>query len=143
MSQFHPPKDIGSAVAEGTGEPHATEYARMKNRAMLSPAQTRQIVLERYLDGHQPYDIANRLGILVSEVRMLLAAEGIEAPPPVPARPVHPMWDHDEDKRREAIIRRAAKGARETLAMHRRQITFSTDASATHQRAQFTEESLE
>ena len=137
-----PPKDIGSAVAEGRAE-HPTEYARMKNRAMLSPAQTRQIVLERYLDGHQPYDIANRLGLLVADVRTLLALEGIEAAAPVPTRPVHPMWDYDEDKRREAIIRRSAKGARETLAMHGRQISFSSVSASTRQPEQSTEESLE
>ena len=108
------------------------EYVRMKNRAMHSPAETRQIVLDRYLDGFQPYDIANRLGMLVADVRMLLSLEGIATEPPVPNRPVHPMWDYDEDKRREAIVRRSAKGARETLAMHDRQITFSPAANATH-----------
>lgn len=119
------------------------EYVRMKNRAMLSPAQTRQIVLDRYLDGYQPYDIANRLGMLVGDVRTLLELEGIKTEPPVPTRPVHPMWDYDEDKRREAIAKRSAKGARETLAMHNRQITFSPVSPATLQSAQFTEESLE
>lgn len=121
--------------------PH--EYVRMKNRAMHSPAETRQIVLDRYLEGFQPYDIANRLGILVSEVRLMLELEGIKAEAPAPARPVHPMWDYDEDKRREAIMRRSAKGARETLAMHRHQITFSPASTASSQSGQSTEESLE
>lgn len=119
------------------------EYYRMKNRAMHSPAETRQIVLDRYHDGFQPYDIANRLGMLVADVRMLLSLEGIEAEAPVPARPVHPMWDYDEDKRREAIMKRSAKGARETLAMHNRKITFSPVSTAIPQEQQFTEESLE
>ena len=122
---------------------HPNDYIRMKNRAMHSPAMTRQIVLERYLDGHQPYDIANRLGMLVADVRTLLSLEGIVAEAPVPARPVHPMWDYDEDKRREAIIRRSAKGARETLAMHRREISFSPLSTSTPASEQFTEESLE
>ena len=90
------------------------EYIRMKKRALLSPAETKRIVLSRYHEGQQPYDIANRLGILVSEVRLLLSTEGITPDDPVDYGPVHPMWNMEEDRRREAIYRRAADGARMT-----------------------------
>lgn len=119
------------------------EYYRMKNRAMLSPAETRQIVIDRHRAGHQPYDIANRLGMLVGDVRLLLSLEGIDAPPPEPARPVHPMWDYEEDKRRLAIAKRSSKGARETLEMHKRKSAFSPLSTTTLIPAQSTEESLE
>lgn len=89
-----------------------TEYTRMKNRAHLSPEQTRQRVVERHRAGAMAYDIANRLGLRVDEVRTILALEGIQSEESVDYGPVHPMWSMDEDRRRQAIARRAAEGAR-------------------------------
>ena len=85
------------------------------------PSQSAAIV-GLYLDGMQPRAIAEKVGASINSVQRSLsqyrAKNGIPTPervyPPatVEREPTHPMWDMDEGKRRQEIIKRAAKAAR-------------------------------
>lgn len=66
--------------------------------------------------GVAPRDIAVRVGLPKNTVQRMLREAGLGSKQPVPlGLQVDPMWDLDEDNRRAAIIRRAARGARRTL----------------------------
>jgi hypothetical protein len=70
-------------------------------------------IVALFESGYAPGEIAKKFGHTSRFVRQVLSKRGIKIMPPELNRPS--MWDLDENKRREAIIKRAAKGARETL----------------------------
>lgn len=61
-------------------------------------------------------EIGRRLGVGRNYVRRQLRAAGVEANPAfIHPNRQGPLWDLDEDRRRAAIARRAAQGARATI----------------------------
>jgi hypothetical protein len=89
-------------------------------RHHLTPSERPRViarVLSLHHEGRAPSSIANSVGLTTSFVRILLAESGETAnDEAITVDPVHPMWlIDDEDKRRAAILKRAAQGARATL----------------------------
>jgi hypothetical protein len=79
-----------------------------------------QDMIEMYNKGSRPSDIAFKANVRTRVVRKVLADAGIEVDPASLHKPS--IWDLDEDKRRDAIIRRAASGARAALAASQRKL---------------------
>lgn len=85
------------------------------------PSQKAAIVA-LFLDGVPAREIAELVGTSINSVQRSITSyrkkNGIPTPerslssPYIAREPINPMWDMEEDKRRQAIIRRAAEGAR-------------------------------
>jgi hypothetical protein len=79
-----------------------------------------QEIIEMYNKGSRPSDIARVASVRTRVVRKVLEDAGIDVGPPNIYKPS--IWDLDEDKRREAIKRRAAIGARVTREAGQRKL---------------------
>ena len=73
-----------------------------------------QEIIEMYNKGSRPSDIAFKANVRTRVIRKVLADAGIEVDPASLHKPS--IWDLDEDRRRDAIIRRAASAARAARA---------------------------
>ena len=95
-------------------ESRAVRVSSWKRKSMIESV-LRDRIFGLHHKGVTPYDIANRYGLLVGDVKTLLRASGFEIEDPVPPSPVHRMWDMSDDDRRREIAQRAARGARAAL----------------------------
>jgi hypothetical protein len=99
-----------------------------RRRHHLTPSERPRVVsrvLALHHEGRAPSSIGNSVGLTASFVRILLAESGETANDEfVTVDPVHPMWlTDDEDARRAAILRRAARGARAKLQANAAKVT--------------------
>ena len=75
----------------------------------------RQHIIDLATAGNPPSIIARHVGLTTDYVRQVILDAGVrEANPLSIGREANAMWEMDEDKRREAIIKRSAEGARRT-----------------------------
>lgn len=77
-------------------------------------AKRRQKIVTLHRAGSSPSSIGNYVGVTADYVRILLRELG-ETVPEHTDHHIAPMWDMDEERRREAIVRRASQGARATI----------------------------
>lgn len=87
-----------------------SQRIRYHSMTLAEKAKRREKIVTLHRSGSSASSIANYVGVTADYVRILLRELGETVPERVDHH-IAPMWDMDDDRRREAIARRASRGA--------------------------------